>query len=135
MEIHVPLLPETLFNIGPLNVTNTLLTEWIVSIILILFAWASTRNMKLVPSGLQNLAETIIELLLQLGEQVAGSRARSFLPLVATLFLTGAFGASVNSASGRAVRLSTWKAPGCSVARRKGRRPSPASATEDATRP
>src|SRR5215217_7769531 len=28
-----------------------------------------------------------MELLLQLGEQVAGSRARSFLPLVATLFL------------------------------------------------
>jgi len=86
VEIHVPLLPEPLFNIGPLTVTNTLLTEWIVSIILILFAWASTRNMKLVPTGLQNLVETIIELLLQLGDQVGGPQTRRFLPLVATLF-------------------------------------------------
>jgi F-type H+-transporting ATPase subunit a len=87
VEIHVPLLPEVLFNLGPLAVTNTLLTSWIVSIALLLFAFASTRNMKLVPSGIQNLAELIIELLLNLGVQVAGSRARSFLPVVATLFL------------------------------------------------
>src|SRR5579871_2586020 len=56
-------------------------------VVLIVFALAATRNMKMVPSGVQNVAEAIIEMLLGLGEQVAGSRAREFLPLVATLFL------------------------------------------------
>ena len=43
--------------------------------------------MHLVPSGLQNFAEVIVELLLNLGEQAAGPRSRQFLPLVGTLFL------------------------------------------------
>jgi F-type H+-transporting ATPase subunit a len=43
--------------------------------------------MQLVPTGIQNVAEALIEVLLGLAEQVAGSKARSFLPLVATLFL------------------------------------------------
>jgi F-type H+-transporting ATPase subunit a len=87
VEIHVPLLPEVLFNLGPLSVTNTLLTSWIVTVVLLLFAFTATRNMKDVPTGIQNVAESIIELLMSLAEQVAGARARSFLPLVATLFL------------------------------------------------
>jgi F-type H+-transporting ATPase subunit a len=87
VEIHVPLLPEVLFSLGGLPVTNTLLTSWIVVISLVLFAILATRRMEMVPRGIQNLAETIIEVLLGLGEQVAGARARSFLPLVATLFL------------------------------------------------
>ena len=87
MEIHVPLLPEVLFQLGPLSVTNTLLTSWIVTVVLLLFAFTATRSMKDVPTGIQNVAEAIIELLLSLAEQVAGSRARAFLPLIATLFL------------------------------------------------
>lgn len=87
MEIHVPLLPEKIFEIGGLPVTNTLLTSWIAALILILFSVIATRNMRPVPSGLQNVAEGIVELLLGLSEQVAGARARALLPLVATLFL------------------------------------------------
>jgi F-type H+-transporting ATPase subunit a len=87
LEMHVPIQPEVLFYVAGIPVTNTLFTSWIVILVLIAFALLSTRKMQLVPTGLQNLAEAIIELLLALGEQVAGSRARSFLPLVATLFL------------------------------------------------
>ncbi|MEA2639534.1 MAG: F-type H+-transporting ATPase subunit a [Chloroflexota bacterium] len=93
MEIHVPIQPAPLFDfVVPgtnlvVYVTNTMVTSWIVMLLLIGFGIAATRGMKLAPSGLQNAAETIIELLLGLAEQVAGSRARSFLPLVATLFL------------------------------------------------
>lgn len=88
LEIHVPIQPEVLFTIaGVIPVTNTLFTSWIVIVVLIAFALISTRKMQAVPAGLQNVAETIVEVLLALGEQVAGPRARSFLPLVATLFL------------------------------------------------
>jgi len=87
VEIEVPIQPQVLFTIGGLIVTNTLLTSWVAIILLILLAAAATRRMQLIPSGLQNAAEAVVELILSLGEQAAGPNARRFLPLVATLFL------------------------------------------------
>ena len=87
MEIHVPIQPHELFKLGGVVVTNTLLTSWIAIALLVAFALAATRRMQLVPSGLQNVAESLVELLLGLGEQAVGPNARRFLPLVATLFL------------------------------------------------
>ena len=87
MEIHVQLQPHVLFTIGSLIVTNTLLTSWIAVVLLIIFALVATRKMSLVPTGLQNVAETIVEAVLNMSEQAAGPSARRFLPLVATLFL------------------------------------------------
>jgi len=87
VEIHVQLQPHVLFTIGSLIVTNTLLTSWIAVVLLIIFALVATRKMSLVPTGLQNVAETIVEALLNMSEQAAGPSARRFLPLVATLFL------------------------------------------------
>lgn len=87
MEIHVPIQPQVVFTAGPLVITNTLLTSWIAVALLIVFALLTTRHMRLVPSGLQNLGEAIVEILLALSEQAAGARARTYLPLVGTLFL------------------------------------------------
>jgi len=87
VEIHVQLQPHVLFTIGSLIVTNTLLTSWIAGVLLVIFALVATRKMSLVPTGLQNVAETIVEALLNMSEQAAGPSARRFLPLVATLFL------------------------------------------------
>jgi F-type H+-transporting ATPase subunit a len=87
LEIHVPIQPAVVFTIFGLPVTNSLLTSWIVILLLIVFSLLVTRRMELVPRGIQNVGEGIIEILLKLAEQVAGSHARAFLPLVATLFL------------------------------------------------
>lgn len=87
LEIHVPIQPQEVFQLGGLVVTNTLLTSWIALVVLVLLALLATRRMQLVPGGLQNVAEALIEMLLNLGEQAAGHNARRFLPLVATLFL------------------------------------------------
>lgn len=87
MEIHIDLLPRVLFTVGGVAVTNTLLTSWIAALLVIVFAVLATRKMDAVPRGIQNVGEAVVEVLLTLCEQVAGSRARRFLPLVATLFL------------------------------------------------
>jgi F-type H+-transporting ATPase subunit a len=80
--------PELLFTIGGVPVTNTIFTAWIVIILLVLFAYLSTRNMKLIPSGTQNVWELIIELWVGVAEQTMGRRrGRRFMPLVATAFL------------------------------------------------
>jgi F-type H+-transporting ATPase subunit a len=80
--------PELLFHIGPMPVTNTLLTAWVVIIIIVLFAYFSTRTMRLLPSGAQNFWELIIELWVGVTNNTMGPRrGRRFMPLVATAFL------------------------------------------------
>jgi len=80
--------PELLFSIGPLDVTNTVLTAWVVIILLVLFAYLSTRKMEVMPRGVQNFWELIIELWVGVTENTMGRRrGRRFLPLVATAFL------------------------------------------------
>jgi F-type H+-transporting ATPase subunit a len=84
----IELKAETVFSIGPFNVTNTYITSWIVVIFMSLFAYAATRRMSLVPRGIQNLFEAIIEAIYNLVINSAGEKhARRFFPVVATIFL------------------------------------------------
>lgn len=92
VQASVAIAPEVLgeLHLGSfvLPVSNTLLTSWIVMILIALFAILSTRNMSLVPSGLQNIMETLIEFIIGLTESVAGpERGRKFFPIVATIFI------------------------------------------------
>ena len=84
--IQIP--PEVIFYLGPLPVTNALLGTWISTIALLLVFYFGTRRRDLIPSGMQNAVEWIIEYLLNLTEGVAGKvKARKFFPLVATFFI------------------------------------------------
>lgn len=86
---HTPAPPaELLFHLGPLPITNSILTAWIVIALLVLIAFLGTRNMRMIPSGFQNFWELIVEMWVGVSEQMMGERrARRFMPLIATLFL------------------------------------------------
>ena len=86
---HTPAPPaEVLFHVAGWPITNSIVTAWLVIALLVLFAWLSTRSMKLHPRGAQNFWEFIIELWTGVAEQNMGERrARRFLPLIMTAFL------------------------------------------------
>jgi F-type H+-transporting ATPase subunit a len=84
---HVNLAGEALFADGPLWLTNALVTTLVVDLFLILISLAATSRMSLVPSGLQNFIEMVVEALYNLTESVAGDRTRQFFPWVATVFI------------------------------------------------
>lgn len=86
MESHVALAAEKIFSIGPIPITNTILTTWIVTFILIAFAYVATRKISIVPQGLQNLAESALEITQDFVAQIAGEKTRVFLPIVASFF-------------------------------------------------
>ena len=92
METHVALAAEKLFSIGPIPVTNSLLTTWIVTAALIVFAYLATKNAALVPHRLQNIAESMVETFQDLITTIAPDRARVFLPIVASFFFFILFG-------------------------------------------
>ena len=67
----------------PDHVTYT----WLVMVILAGVAFAASRNVQLVPRGLQNFLEVVLEQFLQMIDDVMGVEGRKYLPLLATLGL------------------------------------------------
>lgn len=80
---------EPLFHIGNFPVTNSLVNSWIVLLIVIIFGLALKSKIKLIPRGLQNAVEAIIETLLDTFDSVTGSREKSlkFFPIIFTFFI------------------------------------------------
>jgi F-type H+-transporting ATPase subunit a len=67
----------------PDHVTYT----WLVMIILATVAFIASRNVQLVPRGLQNGIEVVLEQFIGMIDDVMGREGRKYLPLIATLGL------------------------------------------------
>jgi len=93
----------------PDHVTYT----WLVMIILAGLAFAASRNLQLVPRGLQNFFEVVLEQFQQMIDDVIGPEGRRFLPLIATLglfILTGNLLSLVPGMNGPTTNLNTTAA-------------------------
>jgi F-type H+-transporting ATPase subunit a len=75
------------FHLGPLEISEHIFSAWIIMAVLVILSILATRNMQLVPKGLQNFMEVVVEQLMGLIEQTAGSKGRAFAPVVMTAFL------------------------------------------------
>lgn len=87
MEDGIVLAPEVIGTIGQLPVTNTLIVSWIVMVILVIVSFLATRKVQVVPTGVQNLLEIVIEGAYQIVEDLAHAKAKVFFPFVMTFFL------------------------------------------------
>ncbi len=78
---------ETLQSVGPIDITNTMMTSWIVVIMIVAIVYVGTRRRDLVPRGFQNMFEAAFEAFYNLIVGVAGEvNGRRFFPVVATIF-------------------------------------------------
>ncbi len=68
----LPLKPAELFHIGKFTVTNSMAVTWFVGAAIILLAQLATRNIKPVPTGLQNFWEWMVESLYNFLEGMIG---------------------------------------------------------------
>ncbi len=85
-EIIVP--AESLWKVGPLHITNTLFTAWVVMAIVVVISLLATKSMKLMPSGIQNFVEAVVDFLVGQIEEIAGhENGRRFFMVVATFFI------------------------------------------------
>jgi F-type H+-transporting ATPase subunit a len=79
--------PETLYSVWKINITNTMVTSWLVVALMIGLVYLASRRRELVPRGVQNLLEAIIEAFYNLVVSIAGEKnGRRFFPVVATIF-------------------------------------------------
>ena len=90
-----PQLPaEAVFHVFGVPITNSVIAAWLTIIFLVLFSYAATRRMKIVPARFQMLFEAFLGWLYNFCQSVAGEKnGRRFFPVVATIFLFVAFNA------------------------------------------
>ncbi|HET7027747.1 MAG TPA: F0F1 ATP synthase subunit A [Candidatus Limnocylindrales bacterium] len=84
---EISVAPETLFSIGPFDVTNSLIGTWLAMLFLIALAFVVRRNLSMVPGRLQSLIEWPIEGMLNLVTGVDHQRGLQYFPLVISMFL------------------------------------------------
>lgn len=84
----VPLAAEPIAHLGAFPITNSMVNAWIVTAFFVVVAFVATRRASIVPRGIHNAIEAIVDVLSTEIEKIAGSRklARQFFPLIATIF-------------------------------------------------
>jgi F-type H+-transporting ATPase subunit a len=89
LEHAISLPAEPVLQFGSIQVSNALLTSWVVVLFLVVLAFFIRSKLKEVPGRLQGLFELIISGALDICDQVTGDRklSRKVFPLVFTFFL------------------------------------------------
>ncbi len=87
MELHASLKAEELFFIGQVGITNSMVMAWMAIALLVIVGWLGGRAPAMVPSGIQNFVEIVIEFLYNTVIATAGPQGRRIFPLFATIFL------------------------------------------------
>jgi len=87
--MDISLAAEPIFHLGSFPVTNTLMVTLLISLLLIGITFFLKSRLALVPKGLQNLFEYVLEAVLDLVDSVTQDRKQTeqFFPLIATIFL------------------------------------------------
>ena len=69
---HLPAGAEKVFDLGPIEITNSIIAVWIVAGLIILVAQMATKNLQMVPTPLQNFFEWLVETLFGFFEGILG---------------------------------------------------------------
>jgi F-type H+-transporting ATPase subunit a len=78
---------EALFKIGPLPVTNSMVTSWVVAVLLIIVIRLAVKRPKLIPTRAQAIVETLVQGIYDLIAPIVGSKvAKPAFPLLIALF-------------------------------------------------
>ena len=79
---------NVLFSVGPLQVTSTVVSMWVIILILALVSFLATRRLKEIPGPLQNLLEMAVEKLQSFFADSLGQKhMRKYFPIFATFFI------------------------------------------------
>ncbi len=87
--IHVSIAAERLTEWMGIPITNTLLMSWVVVLVLMFFAWKTTRQTRLVPGKFQIITETLFGGLTDFVAETLESKdlAKRFTPFLLAIFL------------------------------------------------
>jgi len=78
---------QILFTLGPLQVSSTVVTTWIIMLLLFLVSWLATRKLTLQPGRFQTAIEGIVLSMEAAIEGIAPNQTKQVLPFIASLWI------------------------------------------------
>lgn len=72
-------------------ITETIVNTWIIMAVIIILAYLGTRKFKMVPSGVQNVTELVVDGIYNLVRTTMGEKNMKFAPYIGTLAIFLAF--------------------------------------------
>jgi F-type H+-transporting ATPase subunit a len=78
---------EILFNAGPVEITTTVVTTWVIMGLLWLFSWLVSRNLRLEPGPLQTVIEGIVSAIEGAIAAVAPQHTQNIMPFIGSLWI------------------------------------------------
>lgn len=85
--MNSPLVSTVLFHLGPVPVSRTVVTTWVIMAVLTLAGGLATRRLALAPTRLQSVLELVIDVFESQIRDTMRVAPAPYLPLIATLFL------------------------------------------------
>jgi F-type H+-transporting ATPase subunit a len=77
----------TAFQLGPLQVTGTIVTTWVIMAAIGLLGWLGTRRLQMEPEPIQTVAEGIVSAIEETIHGVAPEHVNQLLPFIGSLWI------------------------------------------------
>ena len=78
---------QPIFELGPVQLTNTVITTWIVIVIIGGLAWLATRRLQMSPGRLQTMVEAIVSIIEESIRDIAPQHFRQIMPFIGSLWV------------------------------------------------
>ncbi|MXN67286.1 F0F1 ATP synthase subunit A [Stappia sp. GBMRC 2046] len=82
-----PLLPDTLFHLGPVPIGRAVVTTWVIMAALALFLPWALRNPSMKPGAVQAVLEIVVTTIARQLREILGRDPWPFMPLLGSLFI------------------------------------------------
>jgi len=81
-----PLQTEILFHLGPVPISEAVVTTWVIMALLVAVSWLGLRKASAEAGPLQTAIEVLIETLTTQVGEIMGRNSAQFVPIIGTLF-------------------------------------------------
>ena len=78
---------QPIFELGPVQLTSTVITTWIVIAIIGGLAWLATRRLQMSPGRLQTMVEAIVSIIEDSIRDIAPQHFRQIMPFIGSLWV------------------------------------------------
>ena len=76
-----------LFHIGPLDITSTVVTTWVIMLLILVFTFVMSRRLRIDPGPLQTVLEGIVSAIDDAIAGVAPEQSKRILPFIGTFWI------------------------------------------------
>jgi F-type H+-transporting ATPase subunit a len=81
------LLIEPIVELGPVVITNTVVTTWVIMSVIWLFAWLVSRRLRIEPGPVQTAVEGIVSTIENAVTEVAPQHSQNIMPFIGSLWI------------------------------------------------